>query len=170
MSKQIPDIAKYVTEMLANGAKPVYYAKIARISARPGFPGEQIVTTLANGHQETTNVVDTGDMVVTNPGGEQYIIKSETFNKKYEVDPDNPKVFRPKGGAQQFLRLLEDVDFKAPWGEEMHMKKGDFINVTNRDKGDIYGIAQKEFFDTYGQCTPDGKILPKIAKDVAMGI
>lgn len=160
MSKQISDMKQYVKELMANGAKPVYYAKTARISARPGVPGEKIVTMLANGHQETTNVVKDGDMVATNPGGEQYIISAETFKKKYEIDPNNPKVFRPKGGAQQFLRLTEDIDFKAPWGEDMHMKKGDFINITDRDKGDIYGIAQKEFFETYGQCTPDGKLLP----------
>ena len=101
-------------------------------------------------------------MVVTNPGGEQYIISAETFKKKYEIDPNNLKVYRPKGGAQQFLRLDEDIDFVAPWGEDMHMKSGDFINVTDREKGDIYGIGQKEFFETYGQCNPDGKLLPRM--------
>ena len=29
-------------------------------------------------------------------------------------------------------------------------------------KGDIYGIGQKEFFETYGQCNPDGKLLPRM--------
>lgn len=162
MAKKISDMKQYVAELMANGAKPVFYAKTARISARPGIPGEKITTTLANGHQETVNVAKAGDMVATNPGGEQYVIKAETFKKKYEIDPDNPKVFRPKGGAQQFLQLNEDIDFVAPWGEDMHMKSGDFINVTDREKGDIYGIAKKEFFDTYGQCTPDGKLLPQV--------
>ena len=170
MAKKISDMKQYVAELMANGVKPVFYAKTARISARPGIPGEKITTTLANGHQETSNVVQDGDMIATNPGGEQYVIKAETFKKKYEIDPDNPKVFRPKGGAQQFLQLSEDIDFVAPWGEDMHMKSGDFINVTDREKGDIYGIAKKEFFDTYGQCTPDGKLLPKIAPNMARGM
>ena len=162
MTKKIQDMKQYVSDLFANGKKIVYYAKTARMSARPGIVGEKIVTTLANGHQETVNVAKAGDMVATNPGGEQYIISAETFKKKYEIDPNNLKVYRPKGGAQQFLRLHEDIDFVAPWGEDMHMKSGDFINVTDREKGDIYGICQKEFFETYGQCTPDGKLLPRM--------
>ena len=161
MAKKADNMSEYVHELLESGQKPVYYAKTARITAREGVPGETIVTKLENGHVETTNPnIEKGDMVVTNPGGEQYVVKADVFKKKYEIDPDNPKQYRPTGGAQQFLRLQEDLDFKAPWGEDMHMKKGDFINVTGRDTGDIYGIAQKEFFSTYGQCTPEGKLLP----------
>ena len=113
MGKKIQDIKKYVSDLLANGKQVEYYAKTARISARPGVVGEKIVTTLANGHQETINVAKAGDMVATNPGGEQYVISAETFKKKYEIDPNNPKVYRPKGGAQQFLRL-DDIFAEHP--------------------------------------------------------
>ena len=161
MTKNVSDMKQYVQELLDGGRKPVYYAKTARIKAREGVPGETIVTKLENGHKETENPnIEKGDMVVTNPGGEQYVVKADVFKKKYEIDPDNNAQYRPKGGAQQFLRLQEDLDFKAPWGQDMHMKKGDFINVTSRDTGDIYGIARKEFFSTYGQCTKEGKLLP----------
>ena len=160
MTRNIDNMQQYVQDLLDAGQKPVYYAKTARIKAREGVPGETLVTKLADGHEETVNTnISTGDMVVTNPGGEQYVIKAETFKKKYEIDPDNPGQYRPKGGAQQFLRLKEDLDFKVSWGDQ-HMRKGDFINITARDSGDIYGIGQKEFFDTYGQCTPEGKLLP----------
>ncbi|MBQ8481244.1 MAG: hypothetical protein IJ532_01760 [Alphaproteobacteria bacterium] len=160
MTKNVTDMQKYVQDLLDAGQKPVYYTKTARIKARPGVPGETIVTKLADGHKETENPnIETGDMVVTNPGGEQYVVKAETFKKKYEIDPDNPEQYRPTGGAQQFLRLKEDIDFKVSWGEQS-MRKGDFINITARASGDIYGVGQKEFFDTYGQCTQDGKLLP----------
>ena len=85
MAKKIQDMKQYVSDLLANGKKIVYYAKTARISARPGVVGEKIVTTLANGHQETVNVAKAGDMVATNPGGEQYIISAETFKKSMKL-------------------------------------------------------------------------------------
>ena len=46
MAKKIQDMKQYVSDLLANGKKIVYYAKTARISARPGVVGEKIVTTL----------------------------------------------------------------------------------------------------------------------------
>ena len=160
MTKNVDDMKKYVQDLLDGGQKPVHYMKTARIKAREGVPGETIVTKLENGHKETENPnIEKGDMVVTNPGGEQYVVKADVFKKKYEIDPDNPAQYRPTGGVQEFLRLQEDLDFKVSWGD-MHMKKGDFINITGRESGDIYGIAQKEFFSTYGQCTPEGKLLP----------
>lgn len=134
---------------------PQYYAKSARISARPGKVGEKITTVMKDRHKETTNTVkNEGDMVATNPNGEQYIIDAKTFAKKYEIDPKNPDKYRPTGGPQEFMTLGENVMFKAPWGEQMMIKKGGVLNVTNMD--DIYGIQQAEFQETYAPCDKDG--------------
>ena len=150
---KVADIKSYVQEKLEAGQKPQLYAKTARITAREGIVGEEIVTKMKNGLEETRNVVkEQGDMVATNPSGEQYIIDAKTFAKKYEVDPANPKQYRPKGGAQEFLFLKEDVQFTAPWGEEMDIKAGGVLNISGRDSGDIYGIQRKEFNETYAQC------------------
>lgn len=154
---KVNDIKAYVQEKLDAGQKPQLYAKTARITAREGVVGEEIVTKMADGHQETKNVVkEKGDMVATNPNGEQYIIDAKTFAKKYEIDPANPKQYRPKGGAQEFLFLKEDVQFTAPWGEEMDIKAGGVLNISGRDSGDIYGIQRKEFNETYAQCDKQG--------------
>ncbi len=151
----------YVNQKLANGIKPQLYAKTARITARPGKIGEEVITRMAGGYQETKNTVkEAGDMIARNPSGEEYIIPAKTFAKKYEIDPSNPKLYRPKGGAQEFLFLQEDVEFKAPWGEEMSIKAGGVLNITDRATGDIYGIQRKEFNETYGPCDKNGTIIP----------
>lgn len=153
----VSDIKAYVEEKLAEGQKPQLYAKTARIKARPGVVGEEIVTKMADGHEETRNTVKAkGDMVATNPAGEEYIIDAKTFAKKYEIDPANPKQYRPKGGAQEFLFLKEDVQFKAPWGEDMDIKAGGVLNISGRESGDIYGIQRKEFNETYAMCDKQG--------------
>lgn len=135
---------------------PKYYAKSARISARPGKVGEEIITVMKDGHKETKNTVkNEGDMVATNPSGEQYIIDAKTFAKKYEIDPSNPEQYRPVGGPQEFITLKENVMFTAPWGEKMMIKKGGALNVTNMD--DIYGIQQAAFQETYAPCDENGR-------------
>ena len=159
MEKRISDIKKYVQDLLSKGAQPVYYAKTATITARPAVPGEKIITKLSDGHTETENTnINPGDMLIKNPTGELYVIKADVFKARYEKVPNSENLYRPKSLPQKLVRLTEDVVFKAPWGEDQHMRKGDFINITNIDK-DIYGIAQKELFNTHTQCTSDGKLL-----------
>ena len=83
------DVADYVIEKIQNGEISVdEVAKFARIKARQGKVGEEIVTVMQDGHEETRNVVEldekTGEpgWIVTNPGGEEYII---TDNPKIEL-------------------------------------------------------------------------------------
>lgn len=151
---------EYVEMRLSAGDKPLLYAKTARVMARVGIVGEKIVTKMSDGHIETTNTVKSeGDMVITNPTGEEYIISAEIFAKRYEIDPANQKLYRPKGGAQQFLFLKEDVEFIAPWGEKQSVKKGGVLSISGRDSGDIYGIQRKEFLETYAPCDKNGNII-----------
>ncbi|MCQ2741185.1 MAG: hypothetical protein MJ210_03615 [Alphaproteobacteria bacterium] len=165
MSKKIENVVEHVKDLLSKGQKPVYFVKTARITARPGVPGETIVTKLADGHIETENSnIEEGDMVATNKTGEQYVIKADAFKERYEIDPSNPKFYRPKSGPQMFLRLKEDITFKASWGEQ-DMRKGDWLNITDMEtKGEVRGVAQKEHSETYAPCTPDGKFIPKPSK------
>lgn len=154
------NLQEYVAEHLAAGDRIHLYAETARIKARPGIVGEEIVTKMSDGHTETKSTVQSeGDMVVTNPDGEQYIVDEKTFAKKYELDPVSPNRYRPTGGAQQFLFLHEDVEFTAPWGEQMSIKKGGVLNITGRDQGDIYGIQRNEFDNTYAPCDKNGNLI-----------
>jgi len=148
------DIAEYVKMQTNVGWNvPMEAYKFARISARKGILGEEIKTIMADGLEETVNTVqadpNNGELgwVVTNPGGEQYIVPDETFKKKYEVDPENPEMYKPKGGPVMAMQIWDNISFKAPWGEMMNIRAGGYL-IINSDT-DIYGIQEEEFNNTY---------------------
>lgn len=144
-----------IESLIANGAEIKSYAKFARVQAVCATGGERIETILADGTKETTNVAAPGDWIITNPGGEKYIVPAAKFPKKYEPAPElGENWYKPTGGVQKFLELTEDTVFICSWGEEQFIKAGGMINVTNLD--DIYGIARDEFFDTYKECDENG--------------
>ena len=138
------------------------YSKFARVQAVEAKGGEAIETILADGTRETTNVANPGDWIVTNPGGERYIVPAEKFVKKYEPAAElGEGWFKPTGGSQKFVQITEDMDVVASWGEVQHLKKGAYLNVTNL--GDIYGVAEQEFHATYKlEGVADGAVLKEL--------
>lgn len=155
MFKKI-DGKEYIKNGLLNGNLECgEYYKFARIKARQGFVGEEVVTIMKDGLVETKNVVtadETGEAgwIVTNPSGEEYIVPNKTFMKKYELDEKNPELYKPKGEPILAVQINEDVSFVAHWGEEMNIKSGGFLVCSNEN--DIYGIQKEEFFETYKLC------------------
>lgn len=144
-----------VQSLIANGAAVHSFAKFARIQAVCAKGGEIIETILAAGTKETSNVANCGDWIVTNPGGEKYIVPAAKFPKKYEAAPElGEGWYKPTGGVQQFLELSEDVSFVCSWDEEQFIAAGGMVNVSNLD--DIYGIAKDEFYSTYKKCDAEG--------------
>lgn len=154
-TKTKAEMKNFVENAIANGADIGTFAKFARIQATEAAGGEEIITILADGTKETINIANTGDWIVTNPGGEQYIVPGAKFPKKYESCPElGEGWFKPTGGVQRFLELDQDMQFICSWGEEQFIAAGGFVNVT--DLGDIYGIAKEEFFATYKACDEAG--------------
>jgi len=124
------------------------YAKFARVQAQQAKGGEEIVTVLADGLTETRNVAKAGDYIITNPGGERYIVPGDKFAKKYEAAMElGEGWYKPTGKPQQFRQLKQDMVITASWGEKQVLRKGSYVNVT--DLGDLYGVAEREFDDTY---------------------
>lgn len=78
-----------------------------------------------------------------------YILPFETFDEKYEFDfkSEYGNIYRPKGKAQEFIEIPNDIEILASWGEKQFLKSGSFLNISN--KKDIYGIAREEFLKTY---------------------
>ena len=159
MNTFISDIKSYIDAQLKKGTKPKLYTKITQVHARKGFPGEEIITRMKNGLQETKNIVKKGDWVITNPDGEQYIISKDSFVQKYEQDSQNSKQYRSKRVVQKFIPVNEDITFLAPWGEKMTIKKGGSLNISGYQSGDIYGIQEDEFKKTYVPCDENGEII-----------
>ena len=162
----IENVKEYV-ENLKKKTPIVKAEKSGCILARIGVEGEKIETFVENGTLETVNTVKKDqngylDIVVTmatldgdavtdkNGHTNTYIIPRATFEKKYQ-NSDNismdEKFFKPTGGVQEFVRIDEDIEIMASWGEVQNLKKGSFLNITNPN--DIYGIAFEEFIKTY---------------------
>ena len=158
--KKVDNITEYVKEGITSGKLTVEeVAKFARIHARQGILGEEIVTKMANGLEETRNTVTadekTGEpgWVVTNPDGEEYIVADSTFKKKYEIDPENPEQYKPKGGPVLSSPINEHIEFNAPWGETMKIEAGGSLILSGAN--DIYGIQKAEFENTYASTGKD---------------
>ena len=91
--------------------------KFQRITARQGQVGEKVQTILADGTIETNlrevkldeKTHQPGWIVKNTNGPEQWIIEDSIFKKKYEVDSEQPGIFKPKGGPMLAAQISEDL-------------------------------------------------------------
>lgn len=107
---------------------------------------KQVVTTTSDG-KETKNTAAAGDIIMSGPSGEQYVVKSAKFPKLYQgniggpIHPEqNPRMVALYTGNQPVM-------FKASWGEDMILKPGDYL--VKEDEGKFYRIAKLEYEQTY---------------------
>lgn len=163
------EVTSYVKQGIENGTMiPRKAEKFARISARQGMVGETVISWSVDDFGEpvkekvarveldektnepgwiATKVNENMDTVIDKNGHfNKWIIPDSTFKKKYEIDPDNPKFFKPKGGTQIFVQITDNIILNQ-WGSDMKIAAGGFINIT--DVCDMYGISQRDFEDTY---------------------
>ena len=147
---------KYVQaafEVANENNKVNLYKKCRRVSARSAVEGEVIVTII-DGEQETTNTAKKGDMVVrTKKSGAEYIIGGDKFRERYTIcdeDENGYSDYDPIGETYAFKYEGESFTFVAPWGEDMIVNDGDYICAIDPDDlEDIYRIEKGEFEDTY---------------------
>lgn len=172
--KKIDNISEYVREGIKSGKFTVdEVTKFARIKARQGQVGEEVVTKMANGLEETRNSVKldekTGEpgWIITNPDGEEYIVEDSVFKDKYELDLENPDQYKPKGKPVLSIKIDEHIEFKAPWGEIMKIECGGSLILSGPNN--IYGIQENKFKNTYASTGKDKKITLKEALEL-MGI
>ena len=139
------------------------YKKITLVKAKKAEPGSWIITKTSGGF-ETKNKAEAGDMLVENQTSslEQYLVREDTFSKKYEIEHSLEKgwasykpiseilAYHVTNADFEFFGLLDVLEFEAPWGESMILKPGDYL-VTPLEKNEIYRVAQKEFEETYKQ-------------------
>lgn len=113
---------------------------------------KEVVTVTADG-RETQNVAQPSDIIMSGASGENYVIKAAKFPKLY-TGTIGGSVF-PDQAPRNVARYTgeETVMFKAPWGEDMVLKPGDYL--VKEDEGKYYRIARLEYEQTYN---PPGKI------------
>lgn len=149
---QVIDFKNYAQQAIENGTA-VMYRKFATVCFVRAKGGEIITTTLANGLEETQNTAQAGDAIVTNPGGEQYIVGGETFDKKYIDNGDGTATARGRVLAFQ-NPLHAPIEGVAPWGETQRGNADCFLAISvdangEPAMGDTYIIGAAEFGDTY---------------------
>jgi hypothetical protein len=127
--------------------------------AKNTVSGMRVVTTTADG-KETENTAEVGDIIMTGPSGEQYVVKAAKFDKLYTDGPDGTKI--PEQSPRQVAVYdgKEEISFTAPWGESMVLKPGDYVV---KDGEGYYRIAKKEYEQTYN---PPGVTKAKPTQDV----
>lgn len=124
------------------------YVKHVTVKIEEVPVGTEVVTTLANGHHETTLVAnEERRFLVTNPGGEQYLISREKRDGRYDhVEGD---LWAARGRVRAFSNPFRaPVTIDAPWGTEQHGDE-DVIFAEGVLDGDRYLIGAAEFAETY---------------------
>lgn len=147
--------------------EPQHYTKKGEVEARKAVAGEKIVTIL-DGEIETSNTAKANDVIIKGPKGEEYIVDSEKFGKRYEGGSlsDSFSKFKAKGETFGIEYSGQPIEFMAAWGEKMILKTGDFLCNPDKDKpGDLYRIEKEAFGMTYQADEPSFKSRLKTLKD-----
>lgn len=151
----IEDTAAKLEEITAG--TPFVAVKTAVVQARKAQLGDVVDTrprTWVDGRvytfSETKQTisqekVDQGAIIVTNPDGEEYVIKSEEkFMSKYKKVEGG---FAAIDGPKKFAKASKNCTIKTSWGEEQIVPEGSYLCVS--DKDDIYSVTNEAFEKTY---------------------
>jgi hypothetical protein len=122
-----------------------------RLSDQDGELIKTITSTDTADNPETKNVALKGDVVMSGPSSETYVVKGAKFGKLY--DGNIGGVVYPEQGPRMVALYTgqQPITFTAPWGESMIMKPGDYL--VKGDDG-YYRVAKAEYEQTYN---PPGK-------------
>lgn len=145
-------------------SKSTVFKKKTKVKARLGITGE-VVVSIVNGKEETSNVAKLGDIVVENQTSskERYIVTGEIFTERYEVTTppsDKWQSYNPLGEVKAIkithetttlLNVGNTFFIDAPWGEQQLAVEGDYFVSPAPNYDEIYRIAQDEFHHTYGK-------------------
>jgi hypothetical protein len=108
---------------------------------------QQPVVTVTTDGKETQNTAEVGDIIFSGATGENYVIKAAKLPKLYTGNVGDD-IYPEQSPRQVALYTGEPVTFKAPWGEDMVIKPGDYLVKDPANTG-YYRIAKVEFEKTY---------------------
>ncbi|WP_433204754.1 hypothetical protein ACQP1G_16590 [Nocardia sp. CA-107356] len=132
------------------------YRKKAVVQAVEAEGGENVVTILSSGKEETRNTAKRGDWIITNPGRERYIVAKDKFSTLYEPLPNGK--FAARGTVRAEPNPTgKSIVAKASWGEtrgdsDCYIASG--YDPTNPEKISVRIIGKIEFEATYSPIEP----------------
>ena len=103
---------------------------------------------MIDGREETRNIAQSGDAIVTGGAGERYVIKAEKFGALYASDPCDASQYVSKNVVRA-LELAEKTELLAPWGQLQRADAGSFVVQPLANPTDVYLIAREAFLATY---------------------
>lgn len=133
-------VYKYVENGKPGSMSPMTYTK-SKVQ-------QPVVTTTTDG-KETQNNADVGDIIMSGATGENYVVKADKLPKLYTGNVGSD-IYPEQSPRQVALYSGEPVTFKAPWGEDMVIKPGDYLVKDPANTG-YYRIAKVEFEKTYNK-------------------
>lgn len=110
----------------------------------------EIETILPDG-KETKNKAEPGDIIISGVSGEKYVVKAKKFGSLYSGKIGEKIKVAPNPREVAKFTGKDEITFKAPWGENMVAKPGDYIVKDVQSDGSVgyYRIAKSEFEKTY---------------------
>jgi hypothetical protein len=152
---QFQQIDRKSPEIMSALAQAPVYKKQGQVEARPATVGEEITTTLEGGAKETVNKAGEGDWIMTNPGGEQYIISEKKFLGRYEAT-DKSGVYSAKGYCRAIPNPFgKPIEIMASWGSPQTGDErcliADTCDASGKVDGEPYLIDADAFAKTYKQ-------------------
>lgn len=118
--------------------------------------GENVsIVTKIQDAKETSNTMRRGDVLITGPKGERYVVGAEKFLGLYNV---NEEIAVPRALPRMVARLTRyalrkggkrmenTIVFTAPWSEKMVATVGDYIV---KDGNGYYRVEKTIFRSTY---------------------
>ena len=128
--------------------KPLVYRPANPQSARP-LPltytvatEETPVTTVLPDGVETRNMARVGDLIVTGISGERYVLRPEEVSRNYTGTVGGNLTVAPAARMVARYTGSATIRFRAPWGEDMVLKPGDYVVKGGNGH---YRIARREF-------------------------
>jgi len=153
-------LANYTYKPVCKKPTPYSFFDGTEISKMPAFSyavvkTQQKINTVTSDGLETTNVADPGDIIMSGPSNEQYVVKPAKFAKLFTGTIGKDVI--PEQSPRMVAKYVEPIPatFKATWGEEMVVKPGDYV-VKEGTEG-FYRIAKKEFEQTYDSSSLSAK-------------
>jgi len=133
------------------------YEKISTVRARKGSIGEKIITQLKSDDKSETisTIKNESDYVITNPGGEEYIISGKKLKSNY--DRISGDLYQSKGIIKAIEYTGESFEFEASWGSKMFCLNGDTLaakfvegdTIEETEILEVYRIGRREMAETY---------------------
>ena len=129
------------------------FCKQGTVTARQATRTEEVVTVLANGVTETVNTARPGEWIITNPGGEQYVLENAKFLARYEAT-EIPGTYRALGYCRAVRNPFgRAIEIMASWGEpqagDAQCWIADVCDVEGQCEGEPYLIESEAFAATY---------------------